>query len=128
LADLCGLVTPADVDGRSVTPLLRGETLAEEPAYMEAVGVKLGGDRIVGARVPGYKLLRRRDGRSVLVRPVEGDPRSERRNVIKQHPEVAARLEDYIARVASSEGAAGSGMSTEEEAVVEQHLRDLGYL
>ena len=128
LADICGLRAPADVDGRSVAPLLRGETLAEEPAYMEAVGVKLGGDRIVGARVPGYKLLRRRDGRSVLVRPVEGDPRSERRSVIKQHPEVAARLEDYIARVASSEGAAGSGMSSEEEAVVEQHLRDLGYL
>jgi len=128
LADLCGLPAPADVDGRSVAPLVRGETLPEEPAYMEAVGVKLGGDRIVGARVPGYKLLRRRDARSVLVRPVEGDPRSERHNVIKEHPEVAARLEDYIARVASSEGAASSGMSSAEEAVVEQHLRDLGYL
>ncbi len=29
---------------------------------------------------------------------------------------------------ASEEAAAGSGMTTEEEAVVEQHLRDLGYL
>ena len=48
--------------------------------------------------------------------------------MIKQHPEVAARLQDYIARVSASEAGAGTGMSSEEEAVVEQHLRDLGYL
>ena len=128
LAELCGLGAPTGIDGRSVAPLLRGETLPEEPVYMEAVGVKLAGDRLRGARLPGFKLLERGSGRPVLVRLEEGNPRSEGRNVIKQHPEVAARLQDYIARVSASEAGAGTGMSSEEEAVVEQHLRDLGYL
>ena len=128
LAEVCGLQAPEGIDGRSVAPLMRGESLSEEPAYMEAVGVKLGGDRITGARLTGYKLLKRGSGHPVLLRPVQGDPRSERRNVIKQHPEVAARLEDYIVRVSASQARAGSGMTSEEEAVVEQHLRDLGYL
>jgi Sulfatase len=128
LAELCELETPLGIDGRSIVPLMRGQELVEEPAYMEAVGVKLGGDRIVGARIPGYKLLRRGSGRPKLRRLVEGDRRSERRDVIKDHPEIAARLDDYIARVQATETTSASGMTSEEEAVVEQHLRDLGYL
>ena len=128
LADLSGVEPPGGIDGRSLRPLLEGESMVEEPAYMEAVGVKLAGDRIVGARVPGWKLLKRGGGRPVLLRLDPHDARSEKRNVLERHPEVAARLDDYIARVAAVEGTAGSAMTIEEEAVVEQHLRDLGYL
>ena len=127
-AELCDLEDPRGIDGRSVVPLMRGQDLPEEPAYMEAVGVKLGGDRVVGARIPGFKLLRRGNGRPKLRHLVEGDAGAERRDVIKDHPEVAARLDDYIAAVQATETASASGMTSEEEAVVEQHLRDLGYL
>jgi hypothetical protein len=41
---------------------------------------------------------------------------------------VARRLEGFIEEVASSERVGESGMSSEEEAIVEQHLKDLGYL
>jgi hypothetical protein len=42
---------------------------------------------------------------------------------------VARSLEAYMERVAALGSTEGdSGMSSDEEAVVEQHLRDLGYL
>jgi arylsulfatase A-like enzyme len=134
-AELCGIAAPDNIDGRSLRPLMDGATLPDEPAYMEAVGVKLGGNRILGARTPEWKLLKPvPGGRPSLYRLNGGAPPDEKHNLYGRHPEIAAPLEDFVGRVAASERAvaadapAGSGMTTEEEAVVEQHLRDLGYL
>jgi arylsulfatase A-like enzyme len=133
-ADLCGMRAPEGIDGRSLAPLMEGSSLPEEPAYMEAVGVKLGGNRILGARVPEWKLLKPQDGgRPSLYRLNGGAPPDEKHNVYSRHPEAAAPLEEFLARIAASEqegdtAKAVSGMTSEEEAVVEQHLRDLGYL
>lgn len=128
LADLCGIEPPPDIDGRSLRPLLDGRGLEDEPAYMEAVGVKLAGDRVVGARTPRWKLLERKDGKPVLYR-LDGDSGpDEKHDVARAHPGVRTELAGFIARVAAAESVAGSGMTNEEEAVVEQHLRDLGYL
>jgi arylsulfatase A-like enzyme len=133
--DLCGIEAPGHIDGRSLRPLMDGAPLPEEPAYMEAVGVKLSGNRIVGARTPAWKLLKRLSGgRPLLYRLNGGAAPDEKHNVYARHPDVAAPLEDFVAKVAASErvpsedATPGSGMTTEEEAVVEQHLRDLGYL
>lgn len=133
LADLAGIPIPEGVDGRSVRPLMEGGVLPEEPAYMEAVGVKLEGKRIVGARRPDWKLLKPGGGRPALFR-LNGGTREgragepdEKHNLYSRHPEVARELERYIEEVTSST-VASSGMSQEEEAVVEKHLKDLGYL
>jgi arylsulfatase A-like enzyme len=134
-AGLCDLPVPSNVDGRSLLPLLQGDSLPEEPAYMEAVGVKLGGKRLLGARTPGWKLLKStQGGRPSLYRLDGSSGPDEKHNVYSRHPDVAAQLDEFLAGVAAtehdpgSEAGAGSGMTTEEEAVVEQHLRDLGYL
>ncbi len=127
LADLCGVSAPAVLDGRSLRPLIEGPGLPEEPAYMEAVGVKLAGNRIVGVRTPDWKLLRRGNGRPSLYKLDGGGPPNERRNLYSRYPEVTGRLEEFLERVQSS-AVSESGMTTEEESVVEQHLRDLGYL
>ncbi|HEX2235597.1 MAG TPA: sulfatase-like hydrolase/transferase [Actinomycetota bacterium] len=126
LADLCGVDAPGGIDGRSLRPLLEGKPLPPEPAYMEAVGVRLEGARIAAARTPEWKLVRPGGGRPALYR-LDGAP-DERRNLIGRHPEVAARLGEVIDRVEASGRVADSGMTRAEEAVVEQHLRDLGYL
>jgi arylsulfatase A-like enzyme len=128
LADLCGVPMPEGIDGRSLRPVMDGEFLPEEPAYMEAVGVKLGGQRIVGARTVDWKLLHFPNGKSSLYRLNGGVPPDEKRNLYGRYPEVARSLEGFIERVASSEVVAESGMTSEEEVVVEQHLKDLGYL
>jgi arylsulfatase A-like enzyme len=128
LADLAGIPIPEGLDGRSLRPLMDGGALPEEPAYMEAVGVKLEGKRIVGARRPDWKLLKAGGGRPALYRLNGGDGTpDERHNLYSRHPEVARELEKYIQEVSSST-VTSSGMSQEEEATVEKHLRDLGYL
>lgn len=130
IVQLCGLDGPQDIDGRSLLPVMNGEAVPEEPAYMEAVGVKLEGRRITGARVPDWKLLRTGERTPTLYKLNGGAAPDEKHNVYNRYPEVASTLEGYIASIEAggAEPQAGSGMSQEEEAIVEQHLRDLGYL
>jgi arylsulfatase A-like enzyme len=128
LADLCGLDIPEGIDGRSVRPLMEDRLLSEEPAYIEAVGVKLEGDRIAAARTPDWKLVKHRKKKS-LYRLNGGQPPDEKRNLLSRYPEVAGQLESYIDRVeASTSIDESSPLSEEDEATIEQHLRDLGYL
>lgn len=128
LCELCNIEAPAGVDGRSVKELMEGNALPEEPAYMEAVGVKLEGSRIAGARTPEWKLLKRGASKAALYRLSGNGGPDEKHDVAARYPEVARALEHFIIRVNETEVVAESGMTTEEEAVVEQHLRDLGYL
>ena len=128
LADVCGIDPPPGVDGRSLRPLMEGDSLPEEPAYLEAVGVKLEGNRILGARTPDWKLLKKGTAKPTLYK-LNGDrPPDEKRNLYRRYPEVARRLEAFLEKVSSTDVVAESGMTSEEEEVVEQHLRDLGYL
>ncbi|MGH2756426.1 MAG: sulfatase family protein, partial [Actinomycetota bacterium] len=92
IAELCGLEGPSEMDGRSLMPLMNGASLPEEPAYMEAVGVKLEGRSIVGARTPDWKLLIPGGGRPSLFKLDGGDPPDEKHNLYSRHPEVADRL------------------------------------
>jgi arylsulfatase A-like enzyme len=131
VSDLMGLAAPEHADGRSLRSVMEGGSLPEEPAYMEAVGVKLGGDRIAGARTPDWKLIQPPRSRPSLYRLDTPGGADERRNLYSRHPEVARRLELFIEEINSRslEGdVADSGMTSEEEAIVEQHLRELGYL
>ena len=128
MLELCGLNPPSGIDGRSLRPLLDGADLPEEPAYMEAVGVKLGGRRIAGARTPDWKYLRQGTNKPVLYSLNGGSRPNEKRNVYARFPEVARGLEAFVERVQSGEVIAESGMTSEEEAIIEKNLRDLGYL
>lgn len=130
LADMCGVTVPGDIDGRSVKALIDGATLPEEPAYMEAVGVKLEGDRITAVRTPDWKLMRFKGDKDkdALFRLNGGSAPDEKHNVLTRHPEVASMLAAYMDRVLAAESEADSPLSESDEAVIEQHLRDLGYL
>jgi arylsulfatase A-like enzyme len=128
LADLCGVPVPRGIDGRSLRPLLEGGSLPEEAAYLEAVGVKLEGDRITGIRTPDWKLLKRGSARPALYKLTGEDASPDKRNFYARYPEVAHSLEEKMQRIAATGAVDVSGMTTEEEAIVEQHLRDLGYL
>ena len=129
VADIVGLEAPTGIDGRSLRPLIDGGSLPDEPAYMEAVGVKLEGRRITGARTSDWKLLQA-GSRSSLYKLDGGQAPDEKHNLYSKHPEVARDLEAYIQRITdeASDVIPESGMTGEEEAIVEQHLRDLGYL
>jgi len=129
LCDLCDLPIPEGIDGRSLRPLIEGGSLPEEPAYMEAVGVKLEGNRIAGARTADWKLLRAGTGKPALYKLNGGGAPNEKRNVYSRYPEVAQPLESFLAKVeASTVTNEDAPLSDEDEATIEQHLRDLGYL
>jgi arylsulfatase A-like enzyme len=130
LADLAGIDAPQGIDGRSLKPLLLDGSLPEEPAYMEAVGVKLEGKRITGARTQDWKLLQAGGGKPSLFKLDGGQPPDEKHNLYNRYPEVAQKLQAYVDQIGAGglEQEEGSGMTGEEEAIVEQHLRDLGYL
>lgn len=128
MADVCGVPVPDGIDGRSLKPLIEGGTLPDEPAYMEAVGVKLEGNRIEGVRTSDWKLLRTGGGKPQLFKLDGSTGPDEKRNLYSSYPEVARPLEQFLEQVRAGEVVAESGMTQEEEATVEQHLRDLGYL
>lgn len=130
LCDLLGFDIPEEVDGRSLRPLMEGGSLPEEPAYMEAVGVKLEGNRIAGARTADWKLLRVGSNKPSLFKlNGNGGAPNEKRDVYARFPEVAHPLEQFIAKVeASTVTSDEAPLSEEDEATIEQHLRDLGYL
>jgi arylsulfatase A-like enzyme len=128
VADLCGVPIPHGIDGRSLRPLLEGGSLPEEPAYLEAVGIKLEGDRITGIRTSDWKLLKPGSARPALYKLTGDDASPDKRNLYARYPEIAHSLEEKMQRIAMTEAVDASGMTTEEEAIVEQHLKDLGYL
>ena len=78
--------------------------------------------------MPHWKLLVSGGGRKALHRINGTKNPNERRNHLRRRPEVGRMLLEYIEGVSASEVVADSGMTSEEEANVEQHLRDLGYL
>lgn len=128
LADLTGVPIPAGIDGRTLRPLMEGSALPEEPAYMEAVGVKLEGNRIQGVRTPDWKLLKAGGGRPTLHRLSGNGSSNEKRDLYRRHPEIAHELQEFMERIATSSVAEASPMTADEEALVEKHLHDLGYL
>jgi hypothetical protein len=72
--------------------------------------------------------LKRGSARPALYKLTGEDASPDKRNFYSRYPEVAHSLEEKMQRIAATGAVDVSGMTTEEEAVVEQHLRDLGYL
>lgn len=56
LASLAGAPLPADVQGRDLNPLLRGESMEPEPALCE-VAISRGGPRLSGVRTNRFKFV-----------------------------------------------------------------------
>ena len=93
---------------------------------MEAVGIRLSGRHIVGARTSEWKLLKEADGRRRLHNLTDG-PLQQKRNLYGRFPDVAHRLEDYIEAV-NSQAISAPEMTPSDEVLLEKHLRALGYL
>jgi hypothetical protein len=126
LAELCGLGAPTGVDGRTITSLMSGRPLPERPVYMEAVGLALKAARIEGSRLPGWKLLRTDRGMERLLR-VDRGRRAERRVRGARYPRMRDELRAFLDAV-TSRTKATTGMTSEEEEALEEHLRALGYV
>ena len=127
IADLCGLADVSHSDGTSLRRVMEGAAI-DEPAYLEAVGVQLEEKRLVGARRPPWKYVRRPNGNAALYNVAEGNG-SQGKDVSRRFPEVVKELASFVDEIAAATvPTGGADLSQEEEAIVEKHLRDLGYL
>ncbi len=134
LLDVLGCPGLAPAHGRSAAPLMRGEEMAEVPAYVET-----GCDDPLrdwrGLRSGGWKYAEHpRSGPGpepdAMLFDLAGDP-EERRNVIGRHPEIAARMReqiDELMRGAGTGEAGGQPISEEGQGKLAEHAKALGYM
>jgi len=134
LLDLIGRAFPAPTHGRSLAPLMRGESLPHEAAYLES-GRNDALRHWHGLRKDGWKYIEHpRSGLNAELKPqlydLSADP-NEKRNVIKQNLERAVAMRQEIDRLIYSAGeipSEGTAMSEEDLASLDEQLRALGYI
>ena len=83
----------------------------------------------VGIRTQKYKYFRSESSKheNVHLYDLENDP-FENNNIIKNNPELQKRFEELIAEIEEEENNQKSEFSKEEEAMISEELKKLGYM
>lgn len=134
IVDALGLETGEDDgrDGMSLVPLLCGEEIPEQPALLEVFGTVVAEEifSLAGVRTSEYKyIFSPGDGLCPEeLYDLASDP-MERTNVAASLPEVREDMASLYALCASQSADPGeTSMSSEEEEVLTEKLRALGYI
>ncbi len=131
ILDVLGLPVPSGLDGTSVLPAVAGGADLGLEAFIEAFGRVRGTprDRRAGWRTSSWKCIVAPNAPDVPdeLYDLANDPR-ERRNLARLQPARMAELRARIAAVEASGAAPVLELSDADRDVVEQRLRDLGYL
>lgn len=124
--ELAGLDVP-ETAGRSLVPLLRGETLPPAPALAE---LARGARPLDALRLEGWKLILAPDSGEARLFDLERDP-LETTDVASAHPAEVARLKGELARLKELATRRGERFGTTESLAftpgVEADLEALGY-
>lgn len=137
IMELAQVENRLSMHGETLGPLMRGEEMEPRSAYiMTGWTEKQDGRNWHGLRQEKWKYIERpRQGPHVETSPMlfdlENDP-DEERNVLHKYPEKTIEMRLELDRIVySSQAEAGpddEGLSEEENAVVEEQLKALGYL
>jgi arylsulfatase A-like enzyme len=114
--------------GAGSLPLpLQGEGAPDRRIVLEtAWATPLQGVRQIGLRTPRWKYMELEEGGAAALFDLEEDP-DERRNLAERLPKVAGELRAELRSLIAEPGTAGH-MSADDAGVVEDRLRELGYL
>jgi arylsulfatase A-like enzyme len=123
------------IHGKSILPLLEGPESNPRPAYLEAAGSCLPDQSfwLRGIRTPAYKYMYTPFAQHPIAELYDllRDPR-ETQNIVNECPDVARELRSLCDSIALNPQSVPSHveheMSAEEEAVLDERLRQLGYL
>ncbi|RMF78513.1 MAG: hypothetical protein D6744_10025 [Planctomycetota bacterium] len=133
LLDLLGVEDDAlaDIEGRSLRPLLDGEAWAPAPAFLSVSGCPRDIE-LHGVRTETHKFTfgPHNDELPVELYDLRSDP-GETRNVAAEHADVCAELRALAERFAQADGAGAIDameLSADDQQRVERHLQELGYL
>jgi len=115
-------------EGIASLPLpLDGDGDPERAVVLEtAWATPIQGTRQVGLRTKRWKYIELAEGGAPALFDLENDP-AEKRNLVSRLPDVADELREQL-RLMLAEAQTGAPMSDADAALVEQRLRDLGYL
>jgi arylsulfatase A-like enzyme len=130
LLELLGVAPPPGLDGVSLLSAVRGGPAPDLTAYIEACGATIAdpGDWRRGLRTARWKYIET-DRSAPQLYDLARD-RRERRNLAAARPETVAELRTGLARITAGagDGVEDSALAPGEAAVVEEKLRELGYI
>ena len=139
IADILQVSNPEDVDGRSLLPLINDVHLEELPAYIET-GIRVIKEKntkipkkegkIFGIRTSKYKYWRSRydPKQDVTLFDLKEDP-DEEKNIADKNPSIVSEMEDILISIKKTPNSTSQNhFSSDEEKMIEDELRKLGYL
>lgn len=130
IADIIGL-KKRDVDGVSLLPLIKGETLEEKPAYFVSAPVMFKeSEQIVGVRTSEYKYFRgvNKTKNTIHLFDLRNDPYEEN-NIIDKKPEIAQRMESILTEIRNDAISLEElEMNEDDTRKIERELKKLGYV
>jgi arylsulfatase A-like enzyme len=127
-----GLAPPGAYDGASFLPALLGERYPGSPYILAEAEPH---DEHIAIRTAEWKLIWKREGAEKELYHLAADP-NEQRNVASERPEMVRELErqllahrvDRMSSAAVTAPGAPAGVTEEEQKILAERLRDLGYL
>jgi arylsulfatase A-like enzyme len=118
-------------DGRSLTPLINGETQKENPIYLQTMPYeKPSALDSIGLRTSKYKYFRsaKDSTKKINLYDLKKDPQ-ENNNIVKNYPLIVEEMEKIISEITStSKGLEQEELSKDEEEKIRKELKKLGYM
>ncbi|WP_428326232.1 sulfatase family protein [Nitrosopumilus sp.] len=129
--DIINIQNPNNnVDGRSVLPIIKGQDLEEQPAYMETHPlIERESTDVIGIRTSKFKYFRdnKDPKKQVHLYDLTTDP-YEDENIKEKSPEIIDDMEQILQDLIKQKPKKSEEISDEETKKIEEELKKLGYL
>lgn len=120
--------------GKSLLPLIYGETFEELPAFLEGAvnSPRFGSTDVIGIRTSNFKYFRHKsDITKVHLYDLKNDPLEEK-NIAKNNSSIVKEMEEILIKLQNNQGfeykKTEQILDIDEEKKIEEELRKLGYM